>query len=92
MPNTKTVHISEMKESLQASMAQVVKTEMEGRTHIQTKGVSEWVRVMQLASVSFVINYDTQKFDVEPQSKQVLELLVREYLLVRVKKGGPPHD
>jgi len=91
MANVKTVHITDLKEDMQAAMAQVVKTEMEERTQIQTKGVDEWVRVMLLASVSFDINYDTRKFDVEAQSKQVLELLVRQYLLVGVKTPAKPH-
>ncbi|WP_375418154.1 hypothetical protein [uncultured Hymenobacter sp.] len=77
-----------MTESNQLAVAKTIKDEMEQRTGIQTKGVHEWVRVMLLACVKLEIDYSIRKMNVEANSKQVLEILTREYLLVGLKKGG----
>ncbi|MDO7853175.1 hypothetical protein [Hymenobacter convexus] len=84
-PNDTLVAFTSLSEGMQSAVAKTIKDEMEGRTGIQTKGVGEWVRVMTLGATQLLINYATRKMNVEPQSKVVLELLVRQYLLVGVK-------
>lgn len=87
-PDVKLVPFTELSEAMQVAVAKTIKDEMEGRTGIQTKGVGEWVRVMTLGNTGLLINYTTRKMDVEPESKVVLELLVRQYLLVGMKETG----
>ena len=87
-PDVKLVPFTELSEAMQVAVAKTIKDEMEGRTGIQTNGVGEWVRVMTLGNTGLLINYTTRKMDVEPESKVVLELLVRQYLLVGMKETG----
>ncbi|MGI4760566.1 MAG: hypothetical protein ACRYF0_07670 [Janthinobacterium lividum] len=89
MDDIKALVFSELTESTQLAVAKVIKDEMEQRTGIQTKSVSEWVRVMLLGNTKLELNLTIRKMNVEPDSKQVLELLTRQYLLVGVKEGGP---
>lgn len=89
MANVILVHFTEMAEGTQAAVAKTIKDDMEGRTGITTKAVSEWVRVLTLGGTKLEIDYTTRKMNVEANSKQVLEILVRQYLLVGVQKGGP---
>jgi hypothetical protein len=69
-------------EAMQAAVAKTIKDEMEQRTRIQTKEVSEWVRVLTLGNTKLEIDYVARKMNVEAKSKELLEILTREYLLV----------
>ena len=88
-PNETLVPFTGLSDNMQAAVAKTIKDEMEGRTGIQTKGVGEWVRVLTLGATQLLINYTTRKMNVEPESKVVLELLVRQYLLVSLKPTKP---
>jgi hypothetical protein len=46
------------------------------------------VRVAKLATIDLVIDLDTRTFNVSPETKPLLENLVRKYLLLGVKEAG----
>ena len=89
MDDVRIVTFSDLVEATQAAVAKTIKDELEQRTGIQTKPVREWVRVMLLGNTKLELNLSIRRMNVEPESKQVLELLTRQYLLVGVKQDRP---
>ncbi len=79
----------DLAEATQAACAKTIKDELEQRTGIQTKPVAEWVRVLRLGNAKLELDLASRRMSIEPESKQVLEVLTRQYLLVGVQEGGP---
>ena len=88
-PNGHVIVFNDLVEKTQGKVAQVIKDEMEARTGILTKDVSEWVRVMAMVNTMLIIDHVTRKMNVEANSKVLLEMMVKQYLLVGLKEGGP---
>ena len=88
MANERTVHFADAPETWQLAIAARLKASAEEKG-VRTKGPAEWVRVALLATIDLVIDFDTRTFNVSPETKPLLELLVLEYLVVGVQKGGP---
>jgi hypothetical protein len=90
-PNGHAIVFNDLAEKTQGAVAQIIKDDTETRTGIVTKDVSEWVRVMAMGNTMLLIDPVTRKMNIEAnsKSKQLLELLVKQYLLVGLKEGGP---
>ncbi|MGI4759590.1 MAG: hypothetical protein ACRYF0_02700 [Janthinobacterium lividum] len=84
MAETRTVQFTTAPEPWQLAIAKVLKASAEEKGLV-TKGPGEWVRVARLATIDIVIDLDTKTFNVSPETKPLLENLVREYLLLGVQ-------
>lgn len=82
------VEFNDLAPKTQAAVAEAIRAEMEQRTSIRTRSVSEWVRVMAMVNPKLEINHATRKMNVSPDSKPLLEQLVQAYLVVGVSKEG----
>jgi len=87
MANLRTVHFANGAEPWQLAIAERLKASAE-ENGIQTKDATEWVRVALLATIDLVIDLDTRTFNVSPETKPLLEMLVQQYLIVGVQEGG----
>jgi hypothetical protein len=85
MAETRTVHFPTAPETWQLAIAKKLKESAEEKG-LRTKGPEEWVRVARLATIDIVIDLGTRTFNVSPQTKPLLENLVRDYLLLGVKQ------
>ena len=88
MANLRTVHFADAAATWQLAIAERLKASAEEKG-IQTKAAAEWVRVATLATIDLVIDLDAGTFNVSPETKPLLEMLVLEYLVVGVQEGGP---